>query len=249
MRENINSPATQKEKELRDWILYWPTRLLFKLGIRANYVTILGFVGAFYLIKMMIFREPLIWQMYLAIAIWLSDMLDGPLARNNNDITTFGIYADHARDDVAAIIVIILNFLTNAIPYYFLISLIIVNLIVISYNIRKFWLRRKVIEKLDKNFIKEYAFSDIQTSLLGRLNFFFLCTTLTFPLGAIVFSSPSLKIVSEISYIISFVLGGLYMREAWDDYYIEWKKFKKILKIKHRFKKLIKREDIQNIAQ
>lgn len=239
----VDSLATQKEKELRDWILYWPTRLLFKFGIKANYVTILGFIGTFYLIKMIILKEPLIWQIYLIIGIWLTDLIDGPLARNNNNITTFGIYADHIRDMFAALIVIILNFIHQTIPYHFLIFLILINLIIISYNLRKFWLRKRMLEKIDYEVIKNYAFFDLQTSLLGRLNFFFLATSLTFPLGALVFSNPILFVFSEISYILSFVIGGLYLREAWDDYYKEWKKFKKIIKTKRKFKKLLKQEN------
>lgn len=242
MRQNIDSSATQKEKELRDWILYWPTILLYKIGIKANYVTILGFLGAFYLIKMIVLSEPLIWQMYLIIAIWLTDLIDGPLARNNNNITIFGVYADHLRDMFAAMLVIILNFINFTISYHFLIFLIFVNLMIIFYNLRKFWLRKQMVEKLDYEFIKNYALSDVQTTLLGRLNFFFLCTSLTLPLAALIFKSSILFTISEISYIFSFIISGLYLRETWDDYYIEWKKFKKLIKMKRRFKKLLKEE-------
>lgn len=248
MKIKTDSFATKKEKELRDWILYWPTRLLYKIGIKANYITILGFIGILYLIKMIIYKESLVLEIYLIIAIWISDLIDGPLARNNNNITILGTYMDHIRDSLAGLIVIILNFIKHSIPYHFLISLLFINLMVIFYHIRKFFLRKKTIKKIDKKFIKNFALFDLQTSLLGRLNFFFLCTSLTFPLGALAFSQPILYQISEISFILSFVIGGLYLREVWDDYYKEWKRFKKIIKIKRRFKKLIKKEGIENIS-
>lgn len=94
-------PWTLWNIDKRDAFLFKPSRWLYRHGITANTITLAGFllnilwIGLYEYFK---FRNPLYHLFLFIIPIGLSDVFDGSVARNNDDVTPLGTVGDHLRD-------------------------------------------------------------------------------------------------------------------------------------------------------
>ena len=89
---------TTLEKSWRDALLRPVTAILYKIGITANHITFLGFGVVFISVGSYFLKADLYEQMVFLILGGLTDFVDGPLARNHNNVTILGTWMDHIRD-------------------------------------------------------------------------------------------------------------------------------------------------------
>lgn len=92
--------TTLGDIDARDKLLWYITRFLHQKGFTANCMTSLGF---FFLGTWILLFDILQVRNYwadstFATIIGLTDFLDGPTARNNNNISAEGTVADYMRD-------------------------------------------------------------------------------------------------------------------------------------------------------
>src|SRR6185295_15502785 len=80
-------------------------------------------------------------QIWLLGAAWLTDLFDGPTARNNKNITAFGTAADHIRDYCISFWMVVLAFHITAArhelwPVYWILSFTILGLLlIVTHNV------------------------------------------------------------------------------------------------------------------
>ena len=112
----------------------------------------------------------------LFVAI-ITDFFDGPLARNNDEVTELGTYMDHVGDWSVVVWVIFLNFWYQTLPLpYLLVSMIVLPILFLIYiaKFREFydpetsWLTNA----------SAFAAEELQTDFWGRLQFGFLAIAL-----------------------------------------------------------------------
>ena len=107
MKEDI---ATNAEKLIRDRILKLVTQKLNGVGVNPNHITWFGEVllviavtAKFILIFGLRIKTLFLWELILLFFIGLTDIIDGPTARNNNLVTWWGAKFDHFRDGCLAV--------------------------------------------------------------------------------------------------------------------------------------------------
>lgn len=169
------------------WFVSWLVGALFgpaarsfvwkKILTPANFLT----SARFWLLGLAVlgfFRnETLASQTNLLFIAIITDFFDGPLARNNNEVTELGTYMDHIGDWGVVLWVSFLNFWFGTLPFpYLVISLAILPILLLIY-LAKFqklydpestWLMN----------ISAFAAEELQTDFWGRLQFGFLATAL-----------------------------------------------------------------------
>src|SRR3989338_9488186 len=122
---------TPFEKQVRDYIflpITWPFKFI---PHAANLLTLIGFGILIYAIYDFYIYEDYSRQIWLLTAAWLTDLFDGPIARNNNDVTAFGTAADHIRDYFISFWMLSLGFFITAenSNYWVVYSLLIITIV------------------------------------------------------------------------------------------------------------------------
>ncbi len=125
---------TPFEKQVRDYIFLPITWPLSFIPYAANILTITGFGILFYAIYDFYLYGDYGRQIWLLTAAWLTDLFDGPTARNNNNVTAFGTAGDHIRDYFISFWMLVLAFFITAAhpefwPVYWILVFTIVGLL------------------------------------------------------------------------------------------------------------------------
>lgn len=92
--------ATLGDIDKRDKLLWYLCKFLHRNGITANCITLLGFLLLLdwvILYELAHIRNYWVDSIFFAL-ISLSDFIDGPTARNNDNVTWEGTLADYTRD-------------------------------------------------------------------------------------------------------------------------------------------------------
>jgi len=173
---------TALEKNWRDWTLLPITKIFYKIGITANQITYLGFALLGVAIIMHFNNYPFKWQFWILVLAGVSDAIDGPTARNNNNVTVLGTWLDHIRDGALvawATYIIYINGLLN--PEIILIIWALQALL-LWITIKDFLFRyiKELTNEEQKVFVTDFSLDNLQASILGRLQFF--CWTMGFAL-------------------------------------------------------------------
>jgi len=162
------------EKNWRDWFLKPLTLILFKFGISANLITTLGFILIFGGVIGHIYEIPIQYQFFIVLLAALSDLIDGPRARNHNEVTALGTWLDHIRDGFLIAWVTYLVYAFKLLPSEWLIVLWVIQLVMTWIIVKDFLIG--VLQKPMNEwhaFAHRYSFSKLQASVIGRLQFFF----------------------------------------------------------------------------
>lgn len=112
----------------------------------------------------------------LFIAI-ITDFFDGPLARNNNEVTELGTYMDHSGDWAVVVWVVFLTFWYGTLPLTWLLAIFAIMPVLLFIYIAKF----KKFYDPEASWLENagaFAAEELQTDFWGRIQFFFLCITL-----------------------------------------------------------------------
>lgn len=177
---------------------------------------------------------------WLILEIFLTDIVDGPLARVNQKVTALGTFLDHFRDYkigfMAAGFLIILavkerkwevltieSFLLTAFWGIFIYHLKFLYLKWKAYEFchrfgERLWFKEFI------EFLRDFALNEYQTDLLGRFQF----GTMAFSLCSGLFYHATnlfpLYITFLISIVASFFITNVYLYRLWGKYCERWEK-------------------------
>lgn len=185
--------------------------------------------------------QPLITALsWLILEIFLTDTIDGPLARVNQKVTALGTFLDHFRDYKIGFVAIIL-LVTFAVKERKWEVLVIESFLLIAffgifiYHLKFLFLKWRAYESCHRfgeklwfrefvEFLRDFALNEYQTDLLGRFQFgvmaFGLCSGLFYHATGLF----SIYITFLVSVVAGLVMASLYLYKLWGDYYERWEK-------------------------
>lgn len=166
---------TRGDIHVRDkWLLWYITKWLYGLGITANHITLLGVISFFvWLVLYDVFFIRQFWiQNFFIVLIGATDFIDGPQARNNDDITPEGILGDYLRD-ILYLLYLVRVVMDYGLPFYMFTPLVLVEALVIYFKTTAF------INYFPGNYTLNSFFDFIEDNLQGefkvRFKFFSSC--------------------------------------------------------------------------
>ncbi len=203
---------TAKEKGWRDRFFRPLSKLCRDIGIRANYISLVGVILVCVQIWNFWIGAELL-GLFFAICAAFTDMIDGPIARftytenSDDDITAFGTFLDHFRD----------YFLTLSFGYFSLfyhnifrpIEITLFILITLLYigifigTITKLRRHRENNRSVETK-LHGFLLPNMQTTFWGRAQFFVIIVGIT-----VLFIGRMNQ--SEFLIIFSFVLLGIHI--------------------------------------
>lgn len=208
---------TAFEKSWRDWFLKPITKIFYKSGIRANHITYLGFGLIAIAIEMYFTNYSFKWQLLFLILTGLSDGLDGPMARNNNNITVLGTWLDHIRDGFLLIWASFLIYKFRLLAPEVLIVIFSLQIILIWTIIKSFLIRylQGLPEEEAKILIHKFSLDNLQASIIGRIEFFCWVWGYFFLLSSLIKSWPILLTLGHVFIFLQIVFA---IFNIWESY-------------------------------
>lgn len=187
------------------------------------------------------FGKPLVTALsWLTLEIFLTDIIDGPLARVNQRITALGTFLDHFRDYkigfIATSFLIILAVKEKKWELLTIESFLAVAFLGISvYHLKFLFLKWRAYEFRHRfgeklwfgefvEFLRDFALNEYQTDLLGRIQF----GTMAFGLCSGLFYHATGLFSIYATFLISIVAGlfmtSVYFYRLWGMYCERWEK-------------------------
>lgn len=180
-------------------------------------------------------RPSILAAAILTVEIFVSDLIDGPLARVNNEVTALGTILDHTRDYITAftalffllaitiasrdVAVLILE--CAAIGSFVFVMAYHAKLIRLYTHSRRlhgsYTLRKKVTGTLEA--IREFALEEYQTKLTGRIQFGAMATSIALGLFNYGIESQTIFVLFLIALVCSIMATSYYLYELWGEYY------------------------------
>ncbi|MBI2035739.1 MAG: CDP-alcohol phosphatidyltransferase family protein [Candidatus Liptonbacteria bacterium] len=205
---------TPLEKQVRDYIflpITWPFKFI---PHAANILTMIGFGILFYAIYDFYIYESYSRQIWLLTAAWLTDLFDGPIARNNNDVTAFGTAADHIRDYFISFWMLTLAFFITADspqfwPVYWILVFTILGLLGVIAGTLLFQKEKRGERPWGGylDFFREFLLKDLVTSVTARIHTVIMAIGGVFYIAGAALGDVYAKTGVVILIIQLFVLG------------------------------------------
>ncbi|MBI3046298.1 MAG: CDP-alcohol phosphatidyltransferase family protein [Candidatus Harrisonbacteria bacterium] len=208
---------TALEKNWRDWALRPLTDIFKKTGITANQITYLGFILIGIAIWLNQQGYDLKTQLFILIIAAITDAIDGPTARNNNDVTILGTWLDHLRDGALIAWATYLIYKFNLLNLQLIIILWSLQLILIWITLKDFLIQylRGLSDTEEKVLITKFSLDNLQASLTGRMQFFCWTTGYGFLLGSLVLTIPYAATVGQSLVILAIIFSALNISESY----------------------------------
>lgn len=208
---------TALEKNWRDWTLKPLTDLFGKIGVTANQITYAGFGLIFLAIYMHLAGLDIKWQLLILTLAAISDAIDGPTARNNDNVTIKGTWLDHIRDGFLVAWASYLIYSFNLLSLEIIIIVWMLQLLLIWICLKDFILKylRNVSDQETDTLIENFSLDNLQASVIGRLQFF--CWTVSYGLLllSLIIDLPILVTIGEALIIIEIIFAGLDILESY----------------------------------
>jgi len=256
---------TIKEKYIRDtllspiakliWFLWILPKLLKKMGVSREKAIIFGaanlmsVIGLLLIIKFLeVFKSdginPQIF--WLVLAAFLTDMIDGPIARIHNEITPIGTVLDHLRDYLALFSVIIMIFIHFKFQADILIILaaIALSTTILALANTKMFLARHALFRQHHNIwkiIRDFSLEDYQTSFTGRVHFFTAAAGVSGLLFFAAYQKEWVYFLSYVALLLHVAISGFYIHELWQNYYRRLAVFERWRARSQRFKERLQK--------
>ena len=207
---------TALEKNWRDASLRPITTLLWKCGITANMIGWFSVLLLLVAIWMYFKDYPFSTQLILLTIVALIDGLDGPLARNNNNVTVHGVWLDHLRDAALVAWASVLIYTFGLLSAQNLIILWSLQFILAWLLMKDFLIQylRGVTEEDGHVAITKFSLSTLQATLVGRIQFAVWALSYGFLLGSLVLSIPYLETIGQILFLLAIIFAALNVLEA-----------------------------------
>ncbi|HEY4499786.1 MAG TPA: CDP-alcohol phosphatidyltransferase family protein [Candidatus Paceibacterota bacterium] len=218
LRKKKDDLLTAMEKNWRDNLFRPLTNFLGQIGITANHLTIASYLLLLVPIGMHFQGYPLGPQIILLGLIGLADAIDGPLARNNKNVTILGIWLDHLRDGS------LVAWATYLLFSYQVLSLEFIG-VIWGLQIILLWITLKdfVIQYLKHNqetsiLIHHLSHNNLQASVLGRLQFFFWTIAYLFFFLYILSPSNWLLTIGHTLIVIEIIFAAMSIFDAYQKF-------------------------------
>ncbi len=218
LRKKKDDLLTAMEKDWRDNLFRPITHVLGRVGITANQITIASYLLLLVPIGMHFQGYSLGLQIILLGFIGLADAIDGPVARNNKNVTILGIWLDHLRDGS------LVAWATYLLYSYHVLSLEIIG-VIWGLQIILLWITLKdfVFQYLKHSqethhLIHHLSYNNLQASLLGRLQFFFWTIAYLFLFLYILSSYGWLLTIGHTLIIIEIIFAAMSIFEAYQKF-------------------------------
>ncbi|MHB9019989.1 MAG: CDP-alcohol phosphatidyltransferase family protein [Minisyncoccota bacterium] len=207
---------TALEKNWRDFLLKPLTNLFFKFNISANQITYVGFGLIFLAIYMYFAKYDIKWQILILTLAAISDAIDGPTARNNDNVTIKGTWLDHIRDGFLVAWASYLIYSFKLLNLEIIIIVWALELLLLWINIKDFLIRYlQIVNNETDHLIEEFSLDNLQASVIGRLQFF--CWTVGYGLLllTILVKAPTLLIVGQAAIVLEIIFAALNILESY----------------------------------
>jgi len=208
---------TALEKNWRDAALKPLTNFLWKIGFTANHITVSSFVLILVPIILHNQHQPLLTQLIILAIIGLSDAIDGPMARNNNNVTIFGTWADHIRDGALILWASYLVYEYHLLSLEVLILIWALQLLLVYINLKDFIIKylKGLPSDEEEILVSNFSLDNLQASVIGRLQFFFLATGYGFLLTYAITSQPLLVNIGNVFIILEIIFAAFNILESY----------------------------------
>lgn len=168
---------TALEKNWRDWAFKPLTFIFKKIGVSANHVTYTGFFFITVAVWLYFKDYDFQWQFLFLIIAAITDIIDGPTARNNNNVTILGTWLDHIRDGLLVLWATYLIYSFELLSIQIIFIVWTLQFLIIWVSVKDFLIR--YLEDLpaeeSEALIHKFSLDNLQASIIGRLQF--LCWT------------------------------------------------------------------------
>lgn len=200
---------------------------------------------------------------WLIPEIFLTDMLDGPLARVNHAVTALGTFLDHTRDycvGFTALAIILASALYNDHRMTIFLFLVLIGFAgIFVYHIKFLWLKlgirefsaypsplSRMRERIE--LLYNFALNEYQTDLLGRIQFGALAVSITSGLFYYSLNSYGADIIFTSSTAITLVSTYWYLSTLWNAYYERLRRAMQEKSEKIKTRMIVKTKEIKNYA-
>ena len=210
---------TALEKNWRDTFFRPLTTILWNLGVTAN---IIGWASVAVLgIAIWVYfnQYQLETQLLLLLIVALVDAIDGPLARNHNNVTIHGTWLDHSRDGALVAWATVLIYKFGLLSTDLIIILWALEIILIWTLLKDFLIQYLKGATEEKMLITDVALNNLQVSVTGRIQFFCWAAGYGFLLGTLVLNIPSGLFIGKILIIIAIIFSALNISERYQKNY------------------------------
>jgi len=251
---------TANEKYIRDtlispvarlvWFLWFPPRILRRLGVSRDNTILFGAANALSVIGLLLLIK--FWFIYYAsglttVAFWvllsvfITDFIDGPIARIHGEITPLGTFLDHVRDYLAffsALTIVFVSYTHKVELEALLVLTAVTTVILIIANIKMLLARHEVFRG-HRNFlsiIRDSSLEDYQTSFTGRFHFFTAAVGISGLLLFTLIGHQWLYFFSYVTLLVHITVSGFYIREVWIKYYKQLAIFERWRRRTQKFK-------------
>ncbi len=237
---------TPLEKRHRDWLFKPVTKIFGLVPGAANILTIVGFGILFWaMIDLLCFKNPIGRQVWFIASAWLTDLFDGPVARNNKNVTAFGTIADHTRDFFLILWMVFLSFYVTAslkglatVLIYSVLVLTVAGMFGVATGM---WLyqREKRYERPEQSyseFINEFLLKDLVTTVGARVHTALTAVGDIFYLAGAIWKNEFYFAVGAVLLVAQLVSLGFYLHEVFQASYED-----RVYKIRKAFQKKIER--------
>ncbi len=208
---------TALEKNWRDWFFRPLTRLFRFLGIRANHITYVGFLLIGLAVWMFFKNYGFIFQFVVLALALISDAIDGPTARNNDDVTVLGTWLDHIRDGFLVAWASFLIYGFGLLSGETILIVWALELLLAWISVKDFLIRylRGLSDEEEAMLIQNFSMDNLQASLIGRLQFSCWTMSYGFLFLYLFFPSVALITIGQALIILEIIFAALNISDAY----------------------------------
>jgi phosphatidylglycerophosphate synthase len=220
---------TPLEKYVRDYLFTPLTWLLGFIPYAANILTVGRFMILFWaMLDFLFYHNPIERQVWFVAVAWTTDLLDGPTARNNKNITAFGTIADHAADFFLILWMLFLSFYITgsleklaSILMYTALAATTFGMLLVPMGM---WLfkREKRAERPDQpylDFIQEFLLKDLVTTVGARVHTGLIAFGVVFYLAGAIWHGDFYLYAGAVLLLVQLVSLGFYLHEIFQARY------------------------------
>jgi len=208
---------TALEKNWRDWALKPLTNVFYKIGITANQITYLGFILIGVAIWMYFQNFEFKWQLLILVLAGISDGIDGPTARNNNNVTILGTWLDHIRDGILVLWASYLIYGYNLLSLETILIIWGLQLVLIWITLKEFLIRylRGLPDEEAEELVSHFSLDNLQASVIGRIQFFCWTVGYLLLLLFLIVTNPYLLTVGQTLIFLEILFAALNILESY----------------------------------
>lgn len=208
-------PLTLWDLDKRDRFLLKPSLWFFRHGCTANRITFAGFLWTLVWIwsyAILGFRHPLVHLFCFIIPIGLTDLFDGSVARNNDDVTPGGTLGDHFRD---LLYTLFLGYMATdyGFDYYLFATVVLLESLILLFKVVAFvWYGRGY--SWDR--FLEFSLDNFQHTYEDRWQSNFLYFGFPAYIVGAYYGIYALELLGQALVVFSFGISFFVLRKEWN---------------------------------